>query len=71
MCIRDSFYGADARLSAVDVTSNHFRCGRARSAYFEDWAHFMNYDVGMCAPVPRPRRYSRCAALKCDDDRKF
>ena len=49
------FYGADARLSAVDVTSNHFRCGRARSAYFEDWAHFMNYDVGMCAPVPRPR----------------
>ena len=49
------FYGADARLSAVDVTSNYFRCGRARSAYFEDWAHFMNYDVGMCAPVPRPR----------------
>ena len=55
--LKTFFYGADARLSRVDVSSNNFRCSKAHgNAYFEDWAHFMSQDIGMCAPVPRPRR---------------
>ncbi|KAH8069306.1 hypothetical protein JL721_6126 [Aureococcus anophagefferens] len=55
--LKTFFYGADARLSRIDVSSNNFRCSKAHgNAYFEDWAHFMSQDIGMCAPVPRPRR---------------
>ena len=51
----------------MSVKGNHFRCSMdSENEYFQEWAHFMDEDIGMCAPVAHPLAATAVSAVAAD-----
>ena len=49
------YFDAATTLTYFSAKDNHFRCSPDHeNEYFDDWAHNLNEDVGMCEPVASP-----------------
>ena len=63
------YYDAATTLTYFSAKDNHFRCSPDHeNEYFEDWAHNLAEDVGMCEPVATPGAVSAPDAARAGDE---